>query len=404
MNNQENIAVKHDRKGEAKYDGVICFGGVDWWYHNRGHYDLQMMREFSANVPVLYVNSIGMRPPKVGEGAMFFKRIKRKLKSLSRGLVHVRNNFSVFSPATLPGGGRGAFASWIARQALTVQVKFAARRCGIRKPLVWVACPTAETVTDALNPAMVIYQRTDRFEDFAGVDPKRIKQFDQNLKRKAQMVLFCARELYEAEKSQNSGSLFVDHGVDFHHFCQAGIEFDERGTEPEDLKQIPHPRVGFIGGIDSHTFDPELFVEIVAKLQDVQFVMIGACSLPDGWCPYENVHFLGQRPYEQVAQYMAASDVLIMPWNQSEWIKACNPVKMKEYLAVGRPVVSTYFPEIDYFSDQIVVARSSDDFSAQIKHLLLDQPGGTVERRNKVQTHTWSSKAQQVRDAIDNTV
>ena len=382
-----------------KFDGIICFGGVDWWYHNRGHYDLQMMRELSRDYPVLYVNSIGMRPPRVGEGAMFLTRVKRKLKSLFRGLVKVRPNFAVFSPATLPGGGQNSISIWIARQALALQVKFAAYRCGIKRPLVWVACPPGEMIVDQLKPARLIYQRTVCFEDFAGVDPVRIKGFDIRLKEKSDIVLFCSRELYEAEKSQNSGSLFVDHGVDYDHFRSAGLEFEATVKGPADLADIPFPRVGFIGGIDAHTFDPELFVKVAAALPEVSFVMIGACSLPDGWCPYKNVHFLGQRPYEMVANYMAACDLLIMPWNQSDCIKACNPVKMKEYLAVGRPVVSTYFPEVEYFRDHIDVATDPAEFVQKIRKGL-SEPGDTLDRRRRVQDHTWSAKAKLVADKI----
>jgi len=381
------------------FDGVICFGGVDWWYHNRGHYDLQMMREFSARVPVLYVNSIGMRPPKVGEGAMFLKRIKRKLKSLRQGLVQVRLNFAVFSPATLPGGGNGAIGAWIAQKSLSFQVRRAARRCNIKAPLVWVACPPGATVIDDLDAVRVVYQRTDRFEDFKGVDATKIKGFDHVLKARADAVLFCARELFNAEKGQNTQSLFVDHGVDYDSFEQAGRAADETGQEPEDLQGIARPRVGFIGGIDSHTFDPDLFVEVVRALPEFQFVMIGACSLPDGWCPYKNVHLLGQRPYEQVASYMAACDVLIMPWNQSDWIKACNPVKMKEYLAVGRPVVSTYFPEVEYFKEHIAVASNAVEFAYLIKEAF-NAPDNTLSRRERVRLHTWAAKANEVWNAL----
>jgi glycosyltransferase involved in cell wall biosynthesis len=384
---------------QPDYDGVICFGGVDWWYHNRGHYDLQMMREFSAYMPVLYINSIGMRPPRLGEGAMFFTRVKRKLKSLFRGLVHVRDTFTVFSPVSIPGGGKGPFSAWIARKALAWQVKIAAWRCGIKKPLVWVACPPGEMVVQDLKPVKVIYQRTDRFEDFAGVDPVRIKGFDTRLKHMSDMVLFCSRELYKAEKDQNSGSLFVDHGVDYDHFEMAGRSFESEGTEPADLKDLPHPRVGFIGGIDAHTFDPDLFVEVVRQTPEITYVMIGACSLPDGWCSYPNAHFLGQRPYMEVADYMAACDVLIMPWNKSDWIKACNPVKMKEYLAVGRPVVSTYFPEVDFFTDHIDVATTADDFANAIR-ARIREPGSIEPRRNRVQKHTWTAKAAEIRSAL----
>ena len=69
---------------ERIFDGVICFGGEDWWYHNRGHYDIRMMRQLSKHVPVLYVNSLGMRAPDPREGAMFFRRILRKLGSFRR--------------------------------------------------------------------------------------------------------------------------------------------------------------------------------------------------------------------------------------------------------------------------------------------------------------------------------
>ena len=70
-----------------RFDGIICFGGEDWWYHNRGHYDMQMMGRLSEHMPVLYVNSIGMRTPSPTEGRMFLHRVRRKLRSIRRGLV-----------------------------------------------------------------------------------------------------------------------------------------------------------------------------------------------------------------------------------------------------------------------------------------------------------------------------
>ena len=86
----------------SRFDGVICFGGEDWWYHNRGHHDMQMMRHLAHRMPVLYVNSIGMRTPSPGEGRMFLTRVRRKLRSVRRGLVRVSDGFSVFSPILIP--------------------------------------------------------------------------------------------------------------------------------------------------------------------------------------------------------------------------------------------------------------------------------------------------------------
>ncbi|TVQ58848.1 MAG: glycosyltransferase [Phycisphaerales bacterium] len=376
----------------AEFDGVICFGGVDWWYHNRGHYDLQMMRELSARVPVLYVNSIGMRFPKVGEGAMFLKRIKRKLKSVRRGAVTVREGFVVYSPLSIPGGR----ARKLSRRLLAWQVRRAARRMGVRRPLVWVACPPAAEVVDALRPVGLVYQRTDRFESFHGVDPVRISGFDRDMKSRADVTLYCSHLLMEEEASQCRNAVFVDHGVDADRFESAGVG---ASPAPEDVSTLPRPRAGFVGGIDAHTFDPPLFVEVAKSLPEVTFVLVGACSLPEGWCGLPNVRMLGQRPYDEVAGYMAACDVLIMPWNRSPWIEACNPVKLKEYLAVGRPVVTTRFHELGWYEGLVRVAHDAESFAAEIRAALASTHDA-APGRDRVRSATWTAHASRVLEAL----
>jgi hypothetical protein len=78
------------------FDGIVCMGGQDWWYHNRGHFDTQILRRLARRWPVLFVNSIAVRMPSVTGDKMFVERIQRKLKSLARGVVNVENKFWVF--------------------------------------------------------------------------------------------------------------------------------------------------------------------------------------------------------------------------------------------------------------------------------------------------------------------
>jgi exosortase len=372
-------------------DGVICFGGVDWWYHNRGHYDIQMMREFSRVMPVLYVNSIGMRTPTVGEGKVFFKRVARKLRSWSRGLKHVRENFGVLSPVSVPKFHQAAWAKGF----LVEQVRDAARQMGIENPLVWVACPPAAEVIDRIPAACLVYQRTDRFEHYPGVNSERIRSYDLALKAKADVTLFCSTSVFTDEQAECRKAAFVDHGVDYDAFSSASS-----GEGPEDVREIAHPRIGFVGGIDVHTFDPELFVRVAEAMPDCSFVMVGGCSLPPDWCTLDNVHFLGRKPYEEVASYMAACDVLIMPWNRSPWIKACNPVKLKEYLAAGRPVVSTPFDELARYSDHVEVAEDADGFVQGIRRAL-ESPPDASRLRERVVRETWAAKAESAFSAVE---
>jgi glycosyltransferase involved in cell wall biosynthesis len=366
------------------FDGIICFGGEDWWYHNRGHFDMQMMRELSKTTPVLYVNSIGMRVPRVGEGAMFARRIARKLRSLRHGLVRVREGFWVASPLVAPAG----MGAGLNRTALAAQVRLLARRAGITRPLVWVACPPGAEVVERLGPVGVVYQRTDRFEAFHGVNPDRIRGFDTALKQRADVTIFCSSWLMGQERSQCRSAEFIDHGCDFDAFAAAGRD---PASEPADVAPIPRPRIGFVGGIDAHTFDPELFLGVARALPEARFVLVGGCSLPEGWADLPNVHLLGKRDYEQVPGYMAAADVLIMPWNRNDWIQACNPVKLKEYLAVGRAIVSTPFPELDRFEGLVRVADNAGDFAGSVREAL-DRPHDPGPGRARVESETWEAK------------
>jgi glycosyltransferase involved in cell wall biosynthesis len=373
------------------YDGLICFGGADWWYHNRGHYDMQMCGRFARRVPVLYVNSIGVRSPSLSEGSMFLRRVGRKLRSWSRGYQRIHETFAVVSPISIPGRfGRSASGRILPRQ-----VRRAASRMGIAEPLLWIECPTAAALLDDLDGVGLVYQRTDRYEQFPGVDRAFIEDCDRRLKREADLTLFCSTYLYEREAVDCRVASFIDHGVDYERFENAGIA----GTEPADMGMLGHPRVGFVGGIDEHTFDADIFLEVARSLPHLTFVMVGSCSLPAGWCTLPNVVFLGQKPYEQVADYMAACDVLIMPWNRNDWIRACNPVKLKEYLAVGRPVVSTSFEELKRYAEHVQVAGDADAFAEAIRSAIED-PGDPATRRDRVRGETWAAKAEAVEQQL----
>jgi glycosyltransferase involved in cell wall biosynthesis len=165
------------------------------------------------------------------------------------------------------------------------------------------------------------------------------------------------------------------------------------------MKHLPRPRVGFVGGIDIHTFDPDLFVRVATMMPETCFVLVGACSLPEGWCDLPNVRFVGRVPYDEVAGYMGACDVLLMPWNGSDWIRACNPVKLKEYLAVGRPIVSTPFDELEQYQGLVRVAKGPEAFAEAVREALR-RPGDPGPGRARVERETWAAKSEGVRAAL----
>jgi Glycosyl transferases group 1 len=366
------------------FDGIICIGGEDWWYHNRGHFDFQIMRRIAKQWPVLFVNSLGVRMPSVADTSQFASRIGRKLRSFAQGMTHVENGFWVFSPVSVPGEMGRKLSDF----ALAPQIQVAAARAGITRPLLWMHCPAGAGLIQQLKPVATVMQRTDRFEAFPEGDPVLLSKQIAQIKQAADLVVYAAPHLMAEEQGAVRRQLLVTHGVDVADFIRAG---STRAPGPSDVAILSKPRVGFVGGIDSHTFDPALFLGVVRRLPQVNFVMIGGCSLPEGWCPYPNVKFVGRKPYDMVPRYMAAMDALIMPWNQSDWIKACNPIKLKEYLAVGRPVVTRDFPALDGWRDLVRVAATEEDFASAIQ-AALNTPYNPEPARARVAGESWDVK------------
>jgi glycosyltransferase involved in cell wall biosynthesis len=344
---------------------TVCFGGVDWWYHHRGHADVQLIRQYAKTGPVLYVNSIVMQRVGLNHPNMFVPKLIRKVRSIAKGLERVEPNFWVYSPFSLPLHHVG-LARFFNDRILLAQVSSAINRVGMSTPIVWVVCPAACEVALRIPRRKLVYLRTDAYELFPNVHFETIKDFDQRLKSCADLTLFVSEELFKQEADTCRRALYLDHGVDYEMFACSRNEV----TCPADMVQIPKPIVGYTGSICGHTVDYTLIGELADLLPQMSFAFVGKVydNLP--FIGKKNVWILGQKSYADVPNYGRMFDVTIMPWRQTDWIKACNPVKLKEYLALGKPIVSTPFPELEKYSGLIYVAKTPCEFAACIKKAL----------------------------------
>lgn len=377
---------------DSKDISFLCFGGQDWWYHNRGHFDFQLMRRFAKKGTTLYINSLVIQKPKLSEGRKFIEKLVRKTKSIFRGLRKSDAGFWVYSPFLLPIH----HITWMRpfnEKLLRFQLWFVMRKLDIRKPVVWVACPTACNVAANMEKSKLVYQRTDCFEAYPNVDVNMITAYDRTLKAESDLTLFVSNTLYRQECGQCKKAIFLDHGVDFDMFASA-VQVQE---EPLDIASVPKPIVGYFGALDEHKLDVD-FIEKMADAQpEISFVFVGKAS-PVFSCLSEkkNVWLLGQKTYEQIPHYGKCFNVAMIPWRQNCWTKAANPIKVKEYLALGKPIVSTpVFSEIQKYSDVMYLADTPEEFAKCIeKALAEDNPERVAARSRKVQTSTWDSKAQ----------
>jgi hypothetical protein len=172
-------------------------------------------------------------------------------------------------------------------------------------------------------------------------------------------------------------------------------------TRKLDALGCKRPIVGFFGGLDDYVVDFSL-LELVAKERpQYSLVLIGDATLPmDFLTCYPNVFHLGFRPYREIPDLGADFDVSIMPWLDNDWIRSCNPIKLKEYLSLGQEVVTTYFPEVEYYLDHVHVARNGEEFLARIDAVIAGHKA-LGDRGRLLQKATWDDRTAELLALLD---
>jgi glycosyltransferase involved in cell wall biosynthesis len=377
--------------------GWVCFSAQDWWYHNQAHSDFQLMRRVARDQPVLLVNSIGMRMPLPGRSSQALRRIRQKAKSIlrySRRPLPDTPGFIVASPVIVPLYG-SAPVRWLNARLVRWQVKAWARWYGLdlSASTFLVTIPTAWEVVEPMPRGALLMNRSDMHSAFAETNQDHIRQLELALLTHCDAVLYASHALMEAEQSLvGERAVFLDHGVDLERF---GVE---ALAEPPDLSAIPHPRVGFFGGLDDYLIDFDLLEYLGRQLPDVSVVLIGdaTCSM-ERFDALPNVHWLGFKSYDSIPAYGAGFDAAVMPWLRNKWIEHSNPIKLKEYLALGLPVVSVDFPEAHHYSDVIAIANDYDQFVDLVRDALEGNAVGSVtSRRARVSTASWDGQVKEL--------
>ncbi len=376
--------------------GYVCFSAQDWWYHNRAHSDFQLMRSVAAHRKVLVVNSIGMRMPMPGRSTQVLRRVGRKLRSVAmlvRRPLRELPGFYVMSPLPLPFYG-SPLARRVNALLVRAQVLAVSWALGLRHPVIMVTIPTAWDVVRPMRRRALVFNRSDRHSSFPESDRPTIEALERGLLERSDHVVYVSTALMGEESGVTGDRAhFLDHGVDTDHFRRR-----PESEQPADLRAIPGPRVGFFGALDDYLVDFDLLERIAVELPGVSLVLIGDATVPmERLTRHPNVHWLGFRPYEDIPAYGSGFDVAIMPWLDNPWIRHSNPIKLKEYLALGLPVVSTDFQELANYADRVRIAADGDLFLDAVRETLRDgglQPAETI--RGSVLGASWSSRAAQL--------
>ncbi|MBN3891772.1 MAG: UDP-galactopyranose mutase [Nostoc sp. JL31] len=275
----------------------------------------------------------------------------------------------------------------------------------INKYICWYYTPMAIAFTRHLQPQAVVYDCMDELSAFQGASPT-LKNYEAELFSRADLVFTGGQSLYESKVNQHPNVYAFPSSVDVAHFGQA-----RNVQEPEDQAHIPHPRLGFFGVIDER-MDIELLAGIAEARPDWHLVIIGPVVKidPANLPQHENIHYLGGRDYKQLPAYLAGWDLAMLPFARNESTRFISPTKTPEYLAAGRPVVSTSIRDVvrPYGESKLVrIADTVSEFVAAAEQAMQeDTPASEWLSRVDVflekisWDRTWASMMKLIDSAI----
>ncbi|MBA3943813.1 MAG: glycosyltransferase [Herpetosiphonaceae bacterium] len=267
-------------------------------------------------------------------------------------------------------------------------------------PLVlWLYTPIVANFIDLLKPDLVVYDVMDELTAFKYAPP-RLKQQEQALLQRADLVFTGGPSLYEARRSRRPDVHLFPSGVDRQHFAQ-------ELPAPLALRDLPHPIIGFFGVIDER-IDLELLARAAQARPDWNWVMIGpVLKIEEQSLPREvNIHYLGKQAYGDLPTYLRAFDVAMLPFALNEATQFISPTKTLEYMAAHKPIVSTPIKDVSTLYGSVVrIAATAEAFVAQIEAALGESAGESDDRHHRelelLQRYEWDQIAAQMNTLIE---
>ncbi|HXP99081.1 MAG TPA: glycosyltransferase [Solirubrobacteraceae bacterium] len=377
---------------------IVCVGFADWdtdLQTNQHH----LMRRLARENRVLFVESLGLRRPQLAGRDL--KRIATRLRNGLRG-ARERDGVHVISPLVLPLHGN-PIARRLNRWLLPALVRRAARKLGMRRPILWAYVPQAEVLLDALAPELVVYHCVDDIAAQPGIDAAGFRASEARFAKRADLVFASAQALAERLSAISDHVIYAPNVADTELFATAM----HAGPLDPGMAELPTPRIVFTGAVVSTKLDMKLLVELARARPDWSFALVGPVGPGDPRADVStlaaepNIHLLGLRTYEQLPNVLRAADAGMIPYARNELTNSIFPMKVYEYLAAGLPVVATPLPslanveEVTSAADAAGIARLLEDALKQ------NSQQRRLERSRAAAAHSWDMRLGEIAAAIE---
>ena len=373
---------------------IIAFS-KDW--HEDPTSNHHVLRELAKTRRVLWLNSIATRRPSISS-ARDRGKIKRKLAEVAQGAVHVENDLWVATPLVLPLPGN-SIATAINQRIVRWTIGALRAQLGIDRFHLWTFLPNTGDYVGTLGEDLSVYYCVDEWATFSSVDAQVTARAERKLLERVDITFATSRALVAAKREICPYTYHAPHGVDHPLFAKA---LDSDTAIPDDLAALPGPRIGFYGTLRDF-IDLDLIAQAARLRPDWSFALIGQqlCDV-SMFRDLPNVHLLGQKPHGRLPAYCRGFDVGLIPYRMDDRVRYVNPLKLREYLSAGVPVVATPMPEVLPLSHLCRVAASAEDTVRAIEATLAeDSPAARSARSASMAAETWQGRVREITRAID---
>ena len=390
-------------KPAQKHLQMIVFG-EDWGAHPSS--TQHIIKRLIPDHDIVWMNSLGLRRPKIN--ARDFKRACNKLKNMlhkkdentnrktdkkdetdeidenTNRKTDKINALHIVQPRAISWPGNKP-ASVLNRHLLGRQVEDIIKQHDFQMPILWASMPSAIDAIDNYPNHKVVYYCGDDFRALAGVDHGPVEKMEERLAARADLIIVASEALQNRFPANKT--VLVEHGVDYELFA---------GAAPRAADLPDHPLIaGFYGSVHDW-LDLEIIVQAAQNCPEWEFVFIGDVHIDIAPLKtLENVKFLGPRAHDKLPSYAQHWQASLLPFKDCEQIRACNPLKLKEYLSAGKPVVSTDFPALAPYRKNVHVMGNAEGFIAILNDLKM-QVSKPRKPDTAMQAQTWDCKAKSV--------
>lgn len=356
-----------------------------------------VLRELAKTRRVLWLNSLVQRTPDLSSSRDVGRAV-RKVREFARGPHQVESDLWVFTPLVVPLP-HSAAARGVNVRVVRGTLAMLRRRLGLDRFQLWTFLPNAAPYIGTPGEELSVYYCVDEHSMFSTL-ARGTAAAERALLERVDVVFAVNDALAERKRGLNSETHVAPHGVDHACFARA---LDAATPIPGDLAPLKRPVLGFYGALQEWV-DFELLAEVARRRPDWSVALVGEAQVDTATVSgLGNVHLLGRRRHEELAAYCKGFDVGLIPYRESRQLRYRSPIKLREYLSAGLPVVSTCMPEVEQYGQYgCATVAGADEFISAVERALMDNaPARRRDRSAAMERETWSARVAELERVVE---